>query len=208
MTDVATRSAATASARTPLRPKVCCARAVGVIFSPRETYADIAAHPRVLGASSCWSCSSHRRPPTAFLFTEVGKNALFDQQIRTMESFGIRASTIRCTTAWSRQLQWAPYIDRRLHARDDSGRVGRRRRHHPGCVQRGHGRRRHLQAGLRHRRSLGVLMALQQLFVRAAQLRAAVDVEPDEPGGVLSVSRRDRRFWRCCSAGSISSSSG
>ena len=67
------------------------ARAFGVIFSPRSTYADVAAHPRILGAllavvviiaaANFW-----------FLSTEVGQHAMVDQQLSTMESFGVKVT--------------------------------------------------------------------------------------------------------------------
>jgi hypothetical protein len=63
------------------------ARVVGVLFSPRATYADVAARPHfigmlvvliVIGASATF----------AFLSTEVGRQAMLDRQIATIESFG------------------------------------------------------------------------------------------------------------------------
>ena len=63
------------------------ARAVGVIFAPRATYAAIAAQPRVLGAlltvlvvvigATGW-----------FMSTSVGQNAYIDQALSSMEGFG------------------------------------------------------------------------------------------------------------------------
>lgn len=62
-------------------------RVIGVLTSPRATYADVAARPRWLGvlivvlattiASSSW-----------LLSTEVGQRALIDQQLQTAEAFG------------------------------------------------------------------------------------------------------------------------
>ena len=62
-------------------------RVIGVLTSPRATYADVAAHPRWLGvlivvlattiASSTW-----------LLSTEVGQRAVIDQQLQTAEAFG------------------------------------------------------------------------------------------------------------------------
>jgi hypothetical protein len=107
MTDVATRTADTIGSDIA-PPKGLLARAVGVIISPRETYADIAAHPRVLGALALILLIVIGAS-TGFLMTEVGKNALFDQQLRTMESFGIRVND-QMYDRLEQQLQWAPYF--------------------------------------------------------------------------------------------------
>ena len=79
------------------------ARVFGVLTSPRSTYADVAAHPRSLGvllvvltisiASSSW-----------FLSTEVGQQAVVDQQLETIESFGEPSAT-SSSSEWSR---WRP----------------------------------------------------------------------------------------------------
>jgi len=72
-------------------PKGLVARAVGVIFTPRATYSDIAARPRVVGAlltvlvivigATGW-----------FLSTPVGQNAYIDQALSSMEGFGRQAN--------------------------------------------------------------------------------------------------------------------
>jgi hypothetical protein len=69
-------------------PKGLAARIAGVIFSPRETYQALAAHPRVLGALLVVTIVSGLTS-FAFLSTEVGQNAALDQQVRMMESFGV-----------------------------------------------------------------------------------------------------------------------
>src|SRR5262245_16845147 len=80
---------AATTAPPPLASKSLAARIVGVLVSPRATYADVAAHPRwlgvllfivVVGAGSLYT----------FLATDVGKNASFDQRIHMMESFGAK----------------------------------------------------------------------------------------------------------------------
>jgi hypothetical protein len=106
MTDVAIRTSDTTGSGTAAS-KGLLARAIGVIVSPRETYADIAAHPRVLGALAVVLLIIVGTS-TGFLFTEVGKNALFDQQIRTMESFGVRIND-QMYAGMEQGLQWAPY---------------------------------------------------------------------------------------------------
>jgi hypothetical protein len=67
------------------------ARAFGVIFSPRATYADIAAHPRVLGALLAIIVIIGATN-FVFLSTAVGQRALVDRQLSTMESFGMTVS--------------------------------------------------------------------------------------------------------------------
>jgi hypothetical protein len=69
--------------------KTLPARIVGVIFSPRATYADVAARPRWLGALA-FVVLVGAIGVYAFMSTEVGKQAMVDQQVRTMESFGMK----------------------------------------------------------------------------------------------------------------------
>lgn len=64
------------------------ARIPGVIFSPRATYADVAARPRALGALAFVLIISIAGT-FAFLSTEVGEQAMLDRQVRTIESFGM-----------------------------------------------------------------------------------------------------------------------
>jgi len=106
MSDVATPLTATTSSDTPAS-KSLGARAIGVIFSPRQAYADVAAHPRILGAMVLVLIISVAAS-TAFLMTEVGKDALFDQQIRTRESWGFRI-TDQMYDRMESQLAYAPY---------------------------------------------------------------------------------------------------
>jgi len=70
-------------------PKSLAARIIGVIISPRDTYANVAAHPRwfgvlavivLIGATGVFTLMS----------TDVGKTAAIDQQVRMMESFGMK----------------------------------------------------------------------------------------------------------------------
>src|SRR5262249_13684589 len=89
MSDVTTAIDAQARETGSASSKGLAARLLGVIFSPRETYADIARHPRFLTAAITILVIAIGAS-TAFLFTEVGKDALFDQQMRFMESLNIR----------------------------------------------------------------------------------------------------------------------
>jgi hypothetical protein len=65
------------------------ARIIGVFTSPRATYADVAAHPRALGVL-LFVLVVGAAGLFVFLSTDVGKQAMLDQQMRTLESFGIK----------------------------------------------------------------------------------------------------------------------
>jgi Yip1 domain len=65
------------------------ARILGVIFTPRAAYADVAARPAWLGAILVVLVLTGGST-FAFLSTEIGKNAMLDQQRQTMESFGVK----------------------------------------------------------------------------------------------------------------------
>jgi Yip1 domain len=70
-------------------PKGLFPRILGVIFSPRATYSAVVAHPRWLGVVVCTTLII-AGGYFALLSTEVGKQALFDQQTQVIESFGIK----------------------------------------------------------------------------------------------------------------------
>ena len=88
-------------------PQGLAARIVGVLLSPGATYADVAARPRVLGVlafvvivtASVWF---------AFLSTTVGQDALFNQQMDIMESFGVQLPE-QAYDQMEQGLRWAPY---------------------------------------------------------------------------------------------------
>jgi hypothetical protein len=69
-------------------PKGLATRIVGIIYSPRDTYADIAARPRVFGALA-FTTLTLALTSFAFLSTEIGQNALLDQQLRMMDSLNV-----------------------------------------------------------------------------------------------------------------------
>jgi len=70
-------------------PKGLLARVIGVLVSPRATYAEVAQRPRWFGVLALVVVFS--ACGVAILFsTEVGQRALLDQQVRTMESFGVK----------------------------------------------------------------------------------------------------------------------
>jgi hypothetical protein len=62
-------------------------RLIGVVFSPRAAYADVAARPRVLGALALVVAIIVSATFT-FLSTELGQRVSLENQIQQMESFG------------------------------------------------------------------------------------------------------------------------
>jgi hypothetical protein len=64
------------------------ARLIGVIFSPRATYQAIVARPRVLGAFAI-TIGIMAITEGAFFTTPVMREVLLDQQVKTVESFGV-----------------------------------------------------------------------------------------------------------------------
>ena len=83
--------ATTPESSAPPAPQNLIARFVGVIVSPKETFKSVVAHPQWLGMLAVITLFL-TLATTAFLSTEVGRNALLDQQIATMESFGAQVS--------------------------------------------------------------------------------------------------------------------
>ena len=88
MTDTLTPPSGIGPAAPPQRAMPLAARIAGVIFSPGDTYQSVAVHPRVLGvlvvATLVMAAATF-----VFLSTEVGQNAVLDQQMQVMESFRI-----------------------------------------------------------------------------------------------------------------------
>jgi Yip1 domain len=64
-------------------------RFVGILFAPRATYADVAAHPRWLGIFLTVFLIT-ASAATALMSTPIGRNALLDQQIAQSEAYGRR----------------------------------------------------------------------------------------------------------------------
>jgi len=84
-------------------------RAVGVIFSPRATYAGVATHPRVLGALLLIlfiSCAG----TIALLSTEVMQQAALEQQLQQRKAFGAPPMTEAQTAQMERMLPYFGYI--------------------------------------------------------------------------------------------------
>ena len=71
----------------PAVSKGLLARAVGIVFAPRATYAAVAARPKVLGALALVLAFAVTGTLT-LMSTEVGRNAALDQQVRQREAFG------------------------------------------------------------------------------------------------------------------------
>jgi len=69
-------------------PKSLPARVLGVLFAPRETFQDVAAHPRWFGMLVLLVVFVSAAT-FIFLSTEVGRQATLDQQVSVMESFGM-----------------------------------------------------------------------------------------------------------------------
>jgi Yip1 domain len=86
MTQTQTAESATAPA------KSLPARFMGILFAPRATYADVAARPRWLGIFLTVFLIS-ASATTALMSTDIGRNALLDQQIASSESFSGRPMT-------------------------------------------------------------------------------------------------------------------
>ena len=69
--------------------KGLASRIIGVLFSPRATYADVAARPRWFGVLA-FTCIILAVGYFWLLSTEVGKKAALDQQTQIIESFGVK----------------------------------------------------------------------------------------------------------------------
>lgn len=80
------------------------ARVIGVLTSPRATYADVAAHPRWPGVLVVVLIATI--VPTAWLLsTDVGQRATIDQQLQTLEAFGRTISDAQ----YQQMERMAPY---------------------------------------------------------------------------------------------------
>jgi hypothetical protein len=84
------------------------ARLAGVLTSPRATYEDVVARPRSLGMLALVVFVSVGGT-AAFLSTEVGRMALLDREVRSLESFG-RTITEAQYQQMQRMLAYAPYL--------------------------------------------------------------------------------------------------
>jgi Yip1-like protein len=83
-------------------------RLVGVVFTPRRAYGDVARRPRVIGALFavallCAVCVG------TFAATQVGQDALLEQQQTQMKAFGVNLNEARLQQMEAR-LKFAPYF--------------------------------------------------------------------------------------------------
>jgi hypothetical protein len=76
---------------TPVADQGLVARIVGVLLSPRATYAAVAAKPRSLGVLAV-VLAIIAIAQGLFLSSEIGQQLVLDQQIRAMEAFGMTIS--------------------------------------------------------------------------------------------------------------------
>ncbi len=90
-------------------PQSLPARAIGVLTSPRATYAAVAAHPRWFGALALVVVVSIACV-TAFLSTDVGRDALLDQQARQAEAFSGHPMTDAQYERMEQMLPYSPYF--------------------------------------------------------------------------------------------------
>ena len=88
MTQTPTAESATAPA------KSLPARFAGILFAPRATYADVAAQPRWLGIFLTVFLIM-ASATVALLSTEIGRNAVVEQQISQSEAYGRRLTEVQ-----------------------------------------------------------------------------------------------------------------
>jgi hypothetical protein len=84
------------------------ARLFGILFAPRATYAAVAARPRWAGAFVAVYLVS-AAAATTFMTTEVGRNAVLDQQITQSESWTGRPMTEQQMDRLERMSQYFAY---------------------------------------------------------------------------------------------------
>jgi len=102
----------TVDAASATSPKSLPARIGGIIFAPRATYADVAAHPRWVAMFLVVYLVS-TAVATTFISTEIGRAAVVDQQITQAESYGrqVDQAQIDRLEAFSKYLVYvAPVI--------------------------------------------------------------------------------------------------
>jgi hypothetical protein len=91
-------------ASSPVPARGLAGRVLGVLTSPRATYADIAARPTCLGVL-LFVLVMTIAPIMWLLSTEVGQRAVIDQQLQTAEAFGVTISDAQ----YAQFQRMAPY---------------------------------------------------------------------------------------------------
>ena len=91
-----------------VRPKGLLARAVGVVVSPKATYANVAAHPRILGVLGLVLLVLVLAS-TTFSASPLGKELTLEQAVRLMEGFGVQVSDQMYTQMETRIMNQRPY---------------------------------------------------------------------------------------------------
>ena len=82
-------------------------RLIGVVLSPRTAYSAVAARPRWFGALVVCGLI-YIGAQVAFLSTEVGQNAVLDQQLGVLKAFGVTVTDQMLQQMQSR-MAYAPY---------------------------------------------------------------------------------------------------
>jgi hypothetical protein len=82
-------------------------RAVGVVLTPKTTYADVAAKPRILGALTLVLIIMIGAS-VAFSSTQIGRDLMMEQGVRVLESFGVQV-TDQMYSVIEAQANQAPY---------------------------------------------------------------------------------------------------
>ncbi len=93
---------------TAAEPKSLLARIVGVIVSPRATYAAVAARPQWVGVLALTSILA-AAGAAGFMSTDVGKQAWLDAGVRQQERYG-RTLTDQQYARLEQLAQYAPYF--------------------------------------------------------------------------------------------------
>src|SRR5215467_2739857 len=106
MTDMS-QTVTTSAAADPM-PKGLFARILGVIFSPRATYAAVAAKPRALGVLLVIVLTGSAAV-YALMSTEVGRNAWIDAALQQRQAYG-QTVTDQQMAALERFSEYAPYF--------------------------------------------------------------------------------------------------
>src|SRR5262245_14156489 len=86
-----TESMTAAAAVPPAPAKGLIGRIIGVLTSPKATFAAVVGRPRVLGVLA-FTVLVIAGASVVFFSTDVGKAAILDQQVKAMEGFGLKIS--------------------------------------------------------------------------------------------------------------------